>query len=236
MSTTPLLHKPAVRAGLLLLLTTLLWDWGGQDLAVMRWWGDAQGFAWRDNPWLAHYGHDVVKRVLLLVLLAWLALLAWGGGPVRSWSGHERLAVALGSLASLLVVSLIKRASLTSCPWDLTEFGGMARYVSHWALGVGDGGGAHCFPGGHASAALAFVGAALPALSTRRATPWRGSLLLLLLLAGGAALGAVQTLRGAHYPSHTLWTMVICYAASAITWWAVHAWAGWRAARTGLPA
>ena len=212
---------PALRAGLLLVLAALAWDAGGLDLAVMRWWGDARGFGLREHPWLARYGHDVAQDVLRMALVAWLALLAWGGGPVRAWRGRERLAVALGVLASLVVVGLVKRASLTSCPWDLAEFGGMARYVSHWRLGVADGGGAHCFPGGHASAALAFVGAALPGLGARRAG--RGGGLLLALLLAGTALGAVQTLRGAHYPSHTLWTMVICYATSGAVWWAVHA-------------
>ena len=81
-----------------------------------------------------------------------------------------------GSVESrLLVVSLIKRASLTSCPWDLAEFGGPAQYVSHWVLGLADGGGAHCFPGGHASAALAFVGVALPWLSGRQGSPRTGA-------------------------------------------------------------
>jgi membrane-associated PAP2 superfamily phosphatase len=221
MRVAPLLLSPPVRAAVLLLASALLWDLGGQDLTVMRWWGDANGFALRHQPWLEQYAHDGVRRVLLVVLLMGLALLALGRGPVRLWSRDERLAVGLGTLSALLVVSLVKRASLTSCPWDLTEFGGPAQYVSHWVLGLADGGGAHCFPGGHASAALAFVGVALPWLSGRQGSPRTGAWLLLALLLGGAALGAVQTLRGAHYPSHTLWTMVICYAVNGAVWWAV---------------
>lgn len=211
-----------VRAGGILLLMALLWDLGGQDMAVMHWWGDASGFALRHHPWLERYAHDGVRRLLLGVLLVGLVLLALGRGPVRGWSGRERLSVGLGVLAALLVVNVIKRASLTSCPWDLAEFGGPAQYVSHWMLGLADGGGAHCFPGGHASSALAFVGVALPWLSGRRGARWTGAVLLVALLSAGAALGAVQTVRGAHYPSHTLWTMVICYAANAAVWWAVH--------------
>jgi membrane-associated PAP2 superfamily phosphatase len=30
--------------------------------------------------------------------------------------------------------------------------------------------------------------------------------------------GAVQTARGAHYPSHTLWTLVICGGVSLALW------------------
>lgn len=232
------LFTPALRAGLVLLLLALSWDLAGQDLALMRWWGDTQGFALRHHPWLEQYLHDGARRLLVLVLVGWLVLLAVGRGPVRAWTRTERLAVGLGALTALLVVNLIKRVSLTSCPWDLAEFGGSAQYVSHWMLGVADGGGAHCFPGGHASSILVFVGAALPLLSGRRATTARGSLLLAALLLGGAALGLVQTLRGAHYPSHTLWTMVICYAANGAVWWWVHAWAARRGTRPArvLPA
>ncbi|WP_342133424.1 phosphatase PAP2 family protein [Hydrogenophaga sp. OTU3427] len=232
------LFTPALRAGLVLLLLALSWDLAGQDLALMRWWGDTQGFALRHHPWLEQHLHDGARRLLVLVLVGWLVLLAVGRGPVRAWTRTERLAVGLGALTALLVVNLIKRVSLTSCPWDLAEFGGSAQYVSHWMLGVADGGGAHCFPGGHASSILVFVGAALPLLSGRRATTARGSLLLAALLLGGAALGLVQTLRGAHYPSHTLWTMVICYAANGAVWWWVHAWAARRGTRPArvLPA
>ena len=56
--------------------------------------------------------------------------------------------MALSALLGLAVVSVIKILSNTSCPWDLAEFGGVARYASHWALGVIDGGGGRCFPGG----------------------------------------------------------------------------------------
>lgn len=221
----------AVRAGLLLLLLALCWDVSGLDLAVMRGWGNADGFALRHHPWLELYAHDGMRRALLLVLLAGLLMLGLGRGPVRGWSPSERLAVGLGTLSALLVVNLIKRTSLTSCPWDLAEFGGPARYVSHWVLGMADGGGAHCFPGGHASSALAFVGVALPWLSGRRGRARTGVLLLLSVLLAGAALGAVQTLRGAHYPSHTLWTVVICYAVNAAVWWAVHRMAALRGQR-----
>lgn len=214
-----------VRAGGLLLVCALLWDAAGQDMAVMRWWGDAGGFAWRHDPWLERWAHDGARRLLLGVLVVWWLVLALGRGPVRGWTGRERLAVGLGALAAVLVVNLIKRASLTSCPWDLAEFGGVAQHVSHWWLGRADGGGAHCFPGGHASSALAFVGAALPLLSSRSSSgsgdARRGGFLLLALLVAGAALGAVQTARGAHFPSHTLWTMVICYAVNLAVWWAV---------------
>ena len=37
----------------------------------------------------------------------------------------------------------------------------------------------------------------------------------------GAIAGGAQTLRGAHYPSHTLWTLVICLGSALAAWMVV---------------
>jgi membrane-associated PAP2 superfamily phosphatase len=63
------------------------------------------------------------------------------------------------------------------------------------------------------SSAFAFLGLALPWLisdsASQRTTGLR--ILLVVVLLGGV-LGLTQTLRGAHFPSHTLWTGFICWA------------------------
>ncbi len=114
----------------------------------------------------------------------------------------QRLEIVVGITLSLLVVTAIKRISLTSCPWELEAFGGIANHVSHWAWGVTDGGSGHCFPGGHASSALAFLALSLPWLaSTEHHHRRTGQKLMVAILVLGLVLGAIQTLRGAHYPS-----------------------------------
>lgn len=195
----------------------LAWDISSLDLSVMRLLGDAQGFALRNEPLLRLGLHDGFKQVALVVLLA-LAVWAIRPDGNAGYARRERLAVLGGVLLSLLAINLIKLRSLTSCPWDLADFGGTARYVSHWAWGTPDGGGGRCFPGGHSSSALAFVGMALPGLSRGQRSGWWW---LALVLAMGAIAGGAQTLRGAHYPSHTLWTLVVCLGSALAAWTAV---------------
>jgi membrane-associated PAP2 superfamily phosphatase len=102
-----------------------------------------------------------------------------------------------------LLVPIIKRISLTSCPWDLTEFGGKAHYVSHWAWGMVDGGAGHCFPSGHAVAAFGFFG--MYFLWREHDDKFaRGWLMGVLIV--GLLFALTQTVRGAHYPSHAAWT------------------------------
>ena len=109
----------------------------------------------------------------------------------------------------LTVVALLKRASSTSCPWDLAEFGGQAAYVSHWLPGVADGGPGHCFPSGHAVAAFAFFALYF---HWRPHQPARARAWLAATLAAGAVFGAAQVVRGAHFASHVLWSAWICWA------------------------
>lgn len=202
-----------------LLAFTLLWDASGLDLAVMQVIGTPVGFALRDNWLLSAVLHDGLRQTMTV---AWLLLTVWALWPGLALPKRERwLVVVLVSL-SLLAVNLIKNASLTSCPWDLRAFGGPAEHVSHWARGLSDGGPGRCFPGGHASSGYAFLALGLPwllppagAAARRRVVGlrWLAAALFIGLLAG-----AVQTVRGAHFPSHTLWTLLICGGVSLIGW------------------
>lgn len=195
---------------------TVVWDASGADLSVMRWLGDAQGFALRDHWWLSTIGHDGAKRLAVLVFVGIVWMVFRPMGIWRQMPRTQRLEIVVGITLSLLVVTAIKRFSMTSCPWELEAFGGIASHVSHWAWGVTDGGSGHCFPGGHASSALAFLALSLPWLaSTEHHHRRTGQKLMVAILVLGLVLGAIQTLRGAHYPSHTAWTALIC---AAVAW------------------
>ncbi|MCB1994417.1 MAG: phosphatase PAP2 family protein, partial [Rhodoferax sp.] len=109
-------------------------------------------------------------------------------------------------------VPTFKRFSDTSCPWELAEFGGSARFVSHWSWGVLDGGSGHCFPSGHAVAAFCFLALYF---AWRDASPVVARRWLWAVLTAGALFGAAQVLRGAHYVSHAAWSAWICWTLSA---------------------
>lgn len=219
---------PPIAMGLMLVVAlTVLWDMGSGDLTVMRWIGTPQGFPLRSDWLLQAVLHDTLRQactVLWGLLGAWaLWPTAWTPrrSPAFALPRSERLWVLALVSASLLAVSLIKLRSQTSCPWDLDMFGGQARHVSHWHWAQADGGPGRCFPGGHASSGMGFLALCLPWLlpppgAVRPARPgWRW---LAAALATGVVAGAVQTLRGAHYPSHTMWTLVICGAVSLLGW------------------
>lgn len=201
------------------LMLLLAWDASGLDLAVARFYGEPHGFPWRDHPLTRDVLHSG-GRWAAGVALALIAFNLWRpvfGGLSRAdrwwWLGL--------TVACLLAVPALKQLSLTSCPWSLAEFGGTARYVSHWQLGVGDGGSGHCFPSGHATSAFAFLSGWVV---LRQAHPVAARRWLALVIGFGLLFAWAQTARGAHYPSHSLWTAwfcwVICVSSAAARAWA----------------
>ncbi len=205
-----------LHATLLVLALLLVWEFSGFDLLLAGAFGDAFGFAARDAWWSSRLLHGG-GRWLSAAGLVLAGVLAWRGVPHDPLPRRERLAW-LGAVAcALVLVPALKHYSATSCPWDLTLFGGHVPYVPHWARAL-DGGPGHCFPSGHAVAAFAF----LPLYFQWR--PHRPRLALALLaglLAAGTVFGIAQLARGAHFPSHTYWSAWLCWSVGVVASWCI---------------
>ncbi len=185
----------------------LAWDASGWDRALAAWAGGAHGFALRENFLLSVILHDWGRRLSWLAALLLCLMVWWPVGPLRKLDAAARLRLAAGTLLAALAVSLLKGLSPASCPWDLHDYGGLARYASHWTLRP-DGGSGHCFPAGHASSGFAFLSGyfAFREVDAPVARAW-----LAAALGVGLLFGLGQQLRGAHFMSHTLWTAWICW-------------------------
>lgn len=194
----------------------------GLDFAFASAIFDLQGGQWRlTNHWLfndvLHRGGRLLNNVVLLVLLGF-----WLYQQLRARIGHsanvgsERLQalnkLMLSLLLSFAIVALIKRGLPTACPWDLQQFGGAQPFVGIFAKRPASLPFTQCFPAGHASVGYAWVALYfyfLP-ISKRKA---RLGLLTGLLL--GLLFGIAQQLRGAHFISHDLTTLWLCWLTSA---------------------
>lgn len=195
--------RPLIIATIVLGLAIGLWDLLEQDLAMAHWFGTAEGFPYRGHWLFAGILHQGARRLAWALQLGLVLAIWWPVGPLRLLPRRERVHLALATLLTILGIWLLKNRSLSSCPWELRMFGGVADYVSHWRWGVPDGGEGLCFPAGHASAAFAFLTGYfwLRGRAPRAARVW-----LALALLAGATIGMAQQVRGAHYMSHTLWT------------------------------
>ena len=194
---------------LLFFVLLVLWDATGFDLPLARWSGSPQGFALRQQPLFVLLSHELPRMAGAALLLALLVGVFNPWGFLCRLAPGERWQLWLSIAGGALAITVLKRLNHTSCPWDLAEFGGVARHVSHWLWGVRDEGGGHCFPAGHASTAFAYLAGWFV---LRHGAPRVAGRWLLAALLAGLVLGVAQQMRGAHFMSHTLWTAWICWA------------------------
>lgn len=170
-------------------------------------------FAWR-HAWLTDtFNHRILKALLTcaaLVIVA--AALADAVRPSKRLDPSARLRLRLIAASAVLVplaISLLKQNSAAHCPWDLARYGGSEPYVRLFGTlppGIAPG---HCLPAGHASSAMWLVSLAVLWLPAR---PRMAVAAAMLALAAGLAVGWMQQLRGAHFLTHTLWSMWIACA------------------------
>jgi membrane-associated PAP2 superfamily phosphatase len=166
-------------------------------------------FPWQ-HAWLAErFNHELLKTALQVSAVAVIGVAAWDAWRPLHWVASHRTGVRVLAWSAVLVpavISLLKRFSDSHCPWDLQRYGGTEPYVRLLDLvpaGVPSG---HCLPAGHASSALWLLAVAVFWLPgrPRMAAAVGGS-----MLAFGFFVGWMQQLRGAHFLTHTLWSVWI---------------------------
>ena len=199
-----------------LILTGMLILWIGSYSSIDLTLADAMfdrasgTFPWR-HAWLAErFNHDILKTILQVLAVMAVSLAVWDWArPRPSWDAARRTGVRVLALSAILVpttISVLKHFSDSHCPWDLQRYGGREPYVRLLEVlpaGVAPG---QCLPAGHASSALWLLALAVFWLPhrPRMAAAVGGAMLLF-----GLAVGWMQQLRGAHFLTHTLWSIWI---------------------------
>lgn len=154
-----------------------------------------------------HHGLKMASYALGLVAIGFAIYAA--RGKVAWLPPRNAVLAACGMLLIPLLISSLKHVTNRHCPWDVVEFGGFAPYVGLLSAnpeGITRG---LCFPAGHAAAGLAWLvwAFALRSVSLR----W-SRLALALALGFGVVLGVGRMLQGAHFVSHTLWSIWFAWA------------------------
>ncbi|WP_434988677.1 phosphatase PAP2 family protein [Xanthomonas melonis] len=168
---------------------------GGHWLLKEHWF--TSGVVHRIGKWLSTAAG---VSVVILAVAAWcrprLRVLRW---PLTYLAASVAVSTSL--------VSLLKAWTAMDCPWDLARYGGTRAMVGVFESrhGIAASG---CFPAGHASAGYAWVALYFCALALRPAWRLPG---LSVGLAAGLIFGISQQLRGAHFLSHDLWSLAVCW-------------------------
>lgn len=173
-------------------------------------------FRARDAWWANELLHSGGRDVVALLGIAALAVVGLG------WAGRFRPALARFRPAlrpalyfvlclsfSTGAVSLLKHHIHRDCPWDMERWGGSRPYFELFEARPASLPASGCFPGGHSSGGFALL--ALYFLGRERGAGW-ARLGLLLGVGVGTTFAFAQWARGAHFPSHDLWSAAVCWA------------------------
>ncbi len=207
------------------------------DLALADMLYDASNhsFPWQ-HAWLTEtFSHVILKWLLMLMALGFVGYaLSDAVRPVTRLDALNRLrlrVVALSAVLVPLVISLLKQASSSHCPWDLARYGGEQPYVRIFEALPLDAVPGHCLPAGHASSALWLLSLAVYWLPARRRAAQLAAAMGIIF---GAMVGFLQQMRGAHFLTHTLWSIWIACAIVSVTILALQK-KGWTTKDTRVP-
>lgn len=117
----------------------------------------------------------------------------------------------LASALSIEVIYLLKKINPIQCPWNLDFFSGNDRFVSLYQFFDTNLSFPKCFPAGHSSAAYAWISFyfASQLITGKKNYKW-----LLPGLILGFVYGFDQQIRGAHFFSHDIATLFLCWIIS----------------------
>lgn len=175
--------------------------------------GSGGGFPWRDNYWLYNVVHQggraLVKRLFFINF----------GFFVCSWF-VDKLAVyrmvflyiALATVFSTSLISYLKHITTIPCPQSLLEYGGNRHWINIWQLFSADLPRGKCYPAGHSSGGYGWLCLAFLFPYRSKSFYWA----LVPGLALGLVFGISQQLRGAHFLSHDLITIALCWLFSGL--------------------
>jgi len=120
-----------------------------------------------------------------------------------------------------VVIAVLRRLSPMHCPWEVADFGGYAPYFDLFTAAPAGLRAGHCFPAAFVASGswlLAFALLWYPERKTRSVVVGGAALLLAF------AMGWVQQMRGAHFLSHTLWSLWVSWAVVLLVHAACGAW------------
>jgi len=178
-------------------------------------------YAWEGHAWALRHAWLNEKLIHVagreLSTAAWLAVLAaWLVARFRpSWAHLRRplLYLLAATALSTLLVAWIKSWSNVDCPWDLVRYGGARPYIGLFELrptGLGRG---VCFPAGHAGGGYTWLALYFFLLAVNPRLRWLG---LGVGLGAGLLFGISQQLRGAHFLSHDIAAVAICWICAVV--------------------
>lgn len=194
---------------LLAVLLGLLLEYTDLDLRLEALFYNGQSWPWREH-WLTQgVLHEGGRFFMNLIGLGLLVAIVASFATSRLGSYRKVLVCLFFAMAvGPLVVGYFKSVSHIYSPWDLAYFGGGQEYVKLFDEVPRGAPVGHAFPAGHASGGFAVTVTYFAlAITYPRWRFWGLGIGLVL----GFLFGFAQQMRGAHFLSHDLFALAVCW-------------------------
>ncbi len=167
----------------------------------------------KDDWWVQqflHKGGQKFSKLVGVILLVTALYSSFKGSKLYRYR-KALWFLFLASVTGPALVAVLKSQTHIYCPWSLKVFSGDKPYIRLFdavdnGLKVG-----HCFPSGHASGGFAFISLYFFFLVVKPRYRFYGLAFGLIL---GLVYGVAQQMRGAHFLSHDVFALVICWFSS----------------------
>lgn len=197
-----------------LIALAIISEYSGFDIWWVSFFYDSTRQLWPyTHHWLfddvIHSGGQYLDRSFILVWLAGFIMV----NMRRELASYRKICIyfLVASALGPALVGIGKNITHIYSPWDLELFGGIQPYIRLFDK-VPDGAPpGHAFPAGHAAGGYCFVSLYFVFLKYRCRYRVYGLVFALML---GLVFGVAQQVRGAHFPSHDMATLVICWYVS----------------------
>jgi membrane-associated PAP2 superfamily phosphatase len=191
------------------------------DMLLQKLWFDQSSYQWlitqeMHGKWRWLFYGGMKKGVAIFGTLSVFAVLYGAYTKKQIWIRGGTLMI-LSLLITPLAVNGLKAITNIYCPYELVDFGGQAIYQRILTMADPANAGlicGRCFPAGHASGgfALTMIFFCIPLKKWRLAA-------LTGALGYGWIMGIYQMLRGDHFLSHTLMTMLLAWQINILLVW-----------------
>ena len=153
---------------------------------------------------ILHKGGVILTVVILVTLLSRIFYLYKFSKDKKQLDYFS--IIFLTSDCSIIVIFLLKRWSTLPCPWNSVVFGGEVNPPSLWRAFAVDLPAGKCFPAGHSSGGFCFVSMYF---GYSVIYGKRNFKTLIPGISLGVIFGVTQQIRGAHFLSHDITTLLI---------------------------
>lgn len=202
---------------LILIGLFLLLDYTGLDL----WFSDLfyvpsqGGWKYKHSWWAELVIHRGGRYMIVSIAVVCVILIIESYSEGSIFIQYRRAALYLMLCIGLStgIVAFGKMSINRHCPWDYSRYGGSVAYTTFFTPSAANAPRGHGFPAGHASGGFSLV--ALYFIFNDYNPRWAKASII-LALGVGSLFTFGQLVRGAHFISHSICSLMICWLTSLV--------------------